>query len=65
MILPMGDHPRLRSELHCHVLLMGGEPRDPAPVIRDNCALESLEAIRRFQAANRAGRLGHIPTTDP
>lgn len=64
MRLPEADYLRIHTEVQTRALLIGGEPLEPAPVVRDNCALESLEAIQRFQADYRAGRFGRIPGED-
>ncbi len=61
MRLPQQDYVQLHTDAPARALLLGGEPLDPPPVVRDNCALESLEAIRAFQEAYAAGRFGQIP----
>ncbi len=61
MRLPQEDYVQLHTHTPARALLLGGEPLEPPPVVRDNCALESLDAIRRFQADYRAGRFGGIP----
>ncbi len=61
MRLPQEEYVRLQTTVPTRILLLGGEPLDPRPVVRDNCALASLDAIRAFQADYKAGRFGRIP----
>lgn len=61
MRLPQEDYIRLHTNVPARALLIGGEPLDPPPVVRDNCALGSLAAIQAFQADYQAGKFGRIP----
>ncbi|MCH8505350.1 MAG: pirin family protein [Ectothiorhodospiraceae bacterium] len=60
MRLPQEDYVRLQTGVPTRALLLGGEPLDPRPVVRDNCALDSLDAIKAFQADYKAGKFGRI-----